>query len=93
MNEYKLRPETIIDIIETVPDDRVDLLMKELAEMVHQAKLSFDFCKALAPSARARLNNPVVWHDDGKGEISVTHSIGETVVLKTEKRIHNEHPR
>ena len=84
MSSYKLRPETIIDIIEKVPDERVDLLMSELTEMIHQSKMSYDLCKALDPQTKAVIKE-FVWKDDGKGEVSVTHSIGDKVVFKTSK--------
>jgi len=82
---YKLRVETIVDIIETIPDDRVDTLMLELAEIIHQSKLSYDFCKALDPKAKALIKE-FTWEDDGKGEVSVTHTIGKKMVLKTTKK-------
>ena len=86
MPSYKLRPETMIDIIEKVPSEKINLLMTELTEMIHQSKMSYDLCKAVDPQTKAIIED-FVWKDDGKGEISVTHSIGETVVLKTSKHL------
>lgn len=85
MPSYKLRPETVVDIIEQVPEDRVDTLMRELAEMIKQAKLSYDLCKSLDPNAKAEIRTPFIWEDDGTGEIAVTHSIDDRVFLKTTK--------
>ena len=84
--KYNLRPETIIDIIQTVPDDRVDTLMKELAAMIHQAKLTYDVARALDPSATARIK-PLEWNDDGNGEVAVTHHINDQRFMVTKERV------
>jgi len=73
MKSYKIRTETIIDIIETIPRDRVKVLMSELTEVDLQSKLSFDVIKALDADATAALD-PFVWKDDGKGEVVVHHN-------------------
>lgn len=87
--KYKLRSETIVDIIETVPTEKVELLMKELTAVILQSKLSYDILKALDPTAKADVKK-LVWDDDNKGEVSVTHSIfvgkSELKIMQTRNR-------
>jgi len=90
MEKYELRPETIIDIIEKIPTDRVEVLMPELTEVILQAKLSYDFAKVLDPNAKATCKS-FIWEDDGKGEVTVIHSLvsGKKTrfIMKTGKTI------
>lgn len=84
MKTYKLRPETIIDIIETIPSEKIDVCMSELTEVIRQAKFSYDLLKVFDSNAKAVLPE-LIWQDDGKGEVSVTHSVGRETFLKTSK--------
>ncbi len=76
MPKYKLRTETIIDIIDKIPTDRIETLMAELTEIILQAKLSVDLSRALDPSSTINLGD-LVWNDDGKGSVVVNHTISD----------------
>ena len=86
MKEYELRSETIVDIIETIPIDRVKVVMAELTNVILQSKISYDVLKALDPTVKAEVT-ALTWKDDGKGEVGVTHFLsheGEKVkVMRT----------
>lgn len=87
MKEYKLRSETIIDIIENIPSDRVETLMSELTEMINQCKLFYDTLKIIDPNAKSNINDLLTWEDNEKGEMSVTHTVNDTEILKTSKTL------
>ena len=81
--EYKLNSIMIKDILEKVPTDRVETLMKELTSVILHSKMTMDIGTTLAGGeiGKAVLPNPLVWKDDGKGEVEVRHSINETPIM------------
>ena len=77
----------IQDILENVPTERIEDCMKELTVAIIQMKLSYDLAVDLDPSAKAVLPDPLIWNDDGKGEIQVTHSFNDQEIMKTKETL------
>ena len=78
---------TIQDILEKIPTDKLKICMKELTEMLLQAKISFDVLKTFDSSPICKLPNPIIWEDDGKGNIQVNHFINDIKALVTKQKI------
>lgn len=86
MKKYELNSEMLKDILEKVPTDKVEVLMKELTALVMHCKLTMDAGELLAGEVgEAVLRNPLIWKDDGKGEIEVSHSINEIEIMTTKE--------
>ena len=96
-NEYKLK--TIKDIFETVPGDKVMSCVKELGQLIIQAK-SMDKLMCLAvenitgetPVRAFEFPDYITWIDDDKGEIEARYmELGnEEPLFTTKTRIVNE---
>lgn len=69
--EYKLT--TIKDVFDTVPADRVDDCLRELAVIIKQGQAIRDMISGVAdvkPEDAVIFPESITWVDDGKGEIS-----------------------
>lgn len=85
MAKYEIT--TINDIIENIPTDRIEIFMHELKEMILHAKLSVDVARALDPNARPELKTPLIWDDDGKHEIKVSHHVNNKHIMTTKETL------
>ena len=70
-----------------MPTDRIEDCMKELTVGLMQMKLSFDLAVALDPNAKAELPDPLIWDDDGRGEIQVRHHFNYQEILTTKEKL------
>ena len=78
---------TIEDIIKNIPLERIPVFIKELEVMILQAKMSFDVVKTAGYSAKLHLPRPLIWDDDGKGEIIVRHHINNEHIFTTKETV------
>lgn len=76
--EYKLRTETIQDIVNSVSQERLPELFIELQQLTNQlyaAKAMSDLMSVIAESSggsiETSLPDVITWKDDGKGEVGV----------------------
>jgi len=84
--KYEL--ESITDIFNKIPTDRVEIFMKELTDAVLQAKLTIDVARFIEPDFEITQAKPFIWDDDDKGEVMVTVSldnIGKIITKRTIK--------
>lgn len=86
MSEYKL--STLRDVFETVPLDRIELCMAEIAKGMVYARQLRDLneavTKALDPRAESDLVWPAVctWIDDDKGQTTINLASEGKVVAR-----------
>lgn len=73
---------TLTDVIDKIPMDRIGICMKELTVMCLQAKISIDLARSLNPDAKFQFG-PIIWDDDGKGEVETKHFINKQYVATT----------
>tara|TARA_B100001057_G_scaffold167587_1_gene168306 strand:+ start:1651 stop:1980 length:330 start_codon:yes stop_codon:yes gene_type:complete len=83
--EYELRTETLQDIVENVPQERLPDLFNELHQLTNQlymAKAMTNLMSLVAEAAGGGVDAPypetITWKDDGKGEIGVQMVDGES---------------
>lgn len=83
--KYELRTETLQDIVEKVPQERLPELFKELQQLTGQlymAKAMTNLMSLVAEAAGGEVQAPypetVTWEDDGKGDIEVKMVNAET---------------
>ena len=77
----------IIDIIKNVPTDRVEDCMKELTALILHSKISYDLTIILDPNATAKLPNTLIWKDDGRGNIKVTHHVNDQEFMVSKEKL------
>lgn len=92
--EYELT--TIADIFDKVPSDRIRDCCRELGMILAQTKALTELMAATAesvglPDASSHdtvgIAFPIVWTDDGKGELVTTVDAGNEEVLRMETKL------
>ena len=87
MKEYEISSKTLNDIIEKVPPEKFEVIMAELTAALIQARHSLLAARVLSEKAESTFNDPMTWIDDGKGDVSVRHSINKIHVLTTKEKV------
>lgn len=81
--QYELT--TIRDIFDKVPADRIQECCEELGILLAQTKATASL--AGYPTECVTIDLPIVWADDGKGELSMEleNDNGEALVIETKR--------
>lgn len=76
--EYKLRTETLQDIVDNIPQERLPVLFAELQQLTGQlyaAKAMTDLMSVIAEATGGEVQAPypdvITWSDDDKGQVGV----------------------
>lgn len=93
MKKYEISTKTLNDIMEKIPSDRWDTVMDELKIGLQHAQMSFDLANSLEEifdskeKTECKFPDPIIWVDDGRGEVKVNHSINNEKIFTTKQTL------